>query len=125
MEQINDLEGLANYFYGLADGSVEPFSKMYGICHQVDCLFDERFLSTDMLRNFPSLECHFKSWGCYSGSLNYPVPSTGGSSHQTSGSFYASMLSCEGDMWIGDYGDLRKDLCRHIAKQIEKLIPVN
>lgn len=124
MEQIKSLEELANYFYGLSDCSVEPFDRLYGICHQVDCLFEEGMLSEYIEINFPSLEKFFYSWSNFSGRVVYPVPSTD-SNYPAAVNMFDSVLSRNGDMWTGAYGDLRKDLCRHIAKEIEVLIEVN
>lgn len=123
VEQINNLEDLSAYFYGLADGSIEPFNRMYGICHQEDVLFENGTISIEMMDNFPPISDYISSWRYFSGSLCYPVPSTD-DRYPMAGDMFDYVIDNNGDMWVGEYGDLRKDLCRHIAKEIEKLIPV-
>jgi hypothetical protein len=53
------------------------------------------------------------TWPHYSGDYNFPVPSQ---SDLDAGSYY---LRCD-DKWEGNYGDLRRDLCRHFADYLEK-----
>jgi hypothetical protein len=128
MEQIKNLEDLSAYFYGLADGSIDPFNNMYGICYQVDELFERGIIEEDISESYYLnelfLDQYFESWNGYSGEPAYPVPSTD-EMYTTAGEMFDSVVDNYGDMWTGDYGDLRKDLCRHIAKEIEVLIEVN
>lgn len=128
MEQIKSLEDLSAHFYGLSDGSVNPFNEMSGICHQVDELFErgiiEEGLSESLYIGGAFLDQCFESWDNFSGESAYPVPSID-QDFITAGDMFDSIIDDEGNMWTGAYGDLRKDLCRHIAKEIEKLIEVN
>lgn len=121
MEQINDLEGLANYFHGLADGSIEPFSKRSGICDNISTLIED-YISTEFMDEWDEIlyiDDYYSKWIYFSGDIYYPVPDP--MSMLTPKEAYSTMKET---MWTGAYGNLRKDLCLHIAKEIEKLIPV-
>lgn len=121
MEQIKDLAGLADYFYGLSDGSIEPFNKRAGICDNISTLFEE-YMSTEFIDELDAtlyIEDYYFKWDHFSGDMHYPVPDP--MSMLAPKEIYYTMREA---MWTGAYGDLRKDLCRYIAEEIEKLIPV-
>lgn len=121
MEQINDLEGLANYFHGLADGSIEPFKERVGICYNIGILIEECILANfmDEWERLLHIENYYSGWSHFSGDTQYPVPDPSG------GLTPEQVYRGRTPKWKGAYGDLRKDLCRHIAKEIEVLIEVN
>ncbi len=57
---------------------------------------------------------YFLTWKHFSGDDLYPVPSP-------NKKYYPSICySKRIDMWTGKYGELRKDLCKHIIKQLSK-----
>ena len=127
MDKINTVKDLANHFRGLADGSIQPFDTELGICNHIDMLIDEEVIPEGSLTLFDeilSIDQYYSSWDKFSGDVYYPVPST--DTRLTSADMYDSVYYSEDcNMWTGEYGNLRKDLCLHIAKELEKLIVVN
>ena len=57
------------------------------------------------------VECAARSWPHYSGSLAYPVPLHG---RLPKAAFEEEAL------WEGVYGELRRDLCKHIANYLKE-----
>jgi len=57
---------------------------------------------------------HFITWKHYSGSFAFPVPKTRGWRDEQSIYFSSH------NVWINKYGELRKDLCRHIIRELKK-----
>ena len=65
---------------------------------------------------YPNLvEKYCLGWEHYTGDEAFPVPCPDGPDPAL------GYLRCT-DMWSGEYGRLRKDLCRHIANAIDKEI---
>lgn len=127
MDKINTIEDLANHFRGLADGSIQPFEPEWGICNHIGILIEDGTISEDFINKFDNciyIDQYYSGWDKYSGDLYYPVPSTN-ELFSEEDMFHHTYDSEDCNMWTGEYGDLRKDLCLHIAKQLEKLIEVN
>jgi len=125
MDKINTVEDLANHFRGLADGSIQPFEPEWGICTHIGILIDEGVVTEQFLAEFDEyidIERYYSDWDKFSGNKYYPVPSI--DDDLTPEEEY-EIATEEGSMWDGTYGDLRKDLCLHIAKELDKLIEVN
>lgn len=74
--------------------------KFMGICGNLDRRFDFEFDVYLLLRDL------WKDWEHYTGDAMYPVP---------------GIYSLKPDKWIGEYGELRKDLCRHLAKKFKEM----
>lgn len=130
MEKINTMQELINWFEGLADGSIKPFNVDYGICYQIDEVY-ENYMTDELISKWDgliNLYDIYGSWDKFSGRHCYPVPAPecedGVEGVTCPEAMYDYYSYNDLNMWEGDYGDLRKDLCRHIAKEIEKLIPV-
>jgi hypothetical protein len=123
MGNIITIEDLANHFRGLADGSIQPFESELGICNHISFLVDEGIVTEQFLSEFDeyiNIERYYSGWDKFSGNEYYPVPSI--DDDLTPEEEYELAYNTEGGMWEGTYGGLRKDLCLHIAKQLEKLI---
>jgi hypothetical protein len=71
-----------------------------------------------ILRNDRALPKQFKesvySWEHYSGNSTFPVPHPDFPDNPGKG-----FLNTD-DLWIGEYGRLRRDLCRHFLKYLEE-----
>ena len=122
MKQISDIKELADHFRGLSDGSIQPFEPGFGICEHISILVNDGIVTEEFLAEFDEyihIEQYYSGWDKFSGDICYPVPATD------------ELFSAEGfynykdNLWEGTYGDLRKDLCLHIAKQLDILIEVN
>lgn len=67
--------------------------------------------------DYPDLvETYSKGWEHHTGEENFPVPCPDYPDDPGLG-----YLRCN-NLWSGEYGRLRKDLCRHIADAIDKEI---
>lgn len=85
--------------------AVKNQPKLYrGICGQVDRLF------------YAELEELFKRWPTYSGSLDYPVPSTRPDCTAQEAYDGAS------NMWVGQYGAMRVALLDFCIAEVERII---
>lgn len=89
---------LAEHLRSLASGG-HPLNTYWGICSEIRSSFGE---AGERL-----VKKHFKSWTKFSGSEDYPV---GGMEE----------FNRVDNLWIGKSGQLRRSLCRHIAKQLSK-----
>lgn len=124
MEKIDSLVGLVNWFEGLSDGTIEPFMREYGICAQMEIVYRDCMADDFMKYCQSSIDINkiYRSWDKFSGSTYYPVPvpesEYGYYCPDTIFDYYFEM---EFDMWEGDYGNLRKELCSHIANELKKL----
>lgn len=127
MKQINTIEDLANHFRGLSDGSIQPTDTDFGLCSHIGDLYDDEVISIDVLDYFGGyfeVDQYFCTWDSFSGIMDFPVPST--IQELTPDDMFGYVYRTDTlSMWEGEYGDLRKDLCLHIAKELEKLIVVD
>lgn len=62
------------------------------------------------------LDVLFRSWPKFSGSVVYPVPGVAG---MTPGGAFAHIR----DVWVGEYGDLRRELLDHCIAELEAQFP--
>ena len=103
---MNALE-LADMLDGLADGTVDPPYRKRGICAYL------LFYAID-----DALCCKVKNlmteWPDGSGSRIYPVPHPKLSSRNA---YYS-----ERDLWSGEYGENRRNLCRYLAKRLRESV---
>lgn len=104
----------------LGEGKVLPSQSRYGICDEVYYKFGDPLGDTKILYKY------FKTWDKFSGSLRFPVStcavydSKGYISFEGKGHFEYVVLD---DKWgDNEYGDLRRDLCLHIAEEMKKEI---
>lgn len=74
-----------------------------GIC---DLVYEEFGVWSEQLYKY------FKTWPDYSGITVFPVPMRG----ETPNHAFRSRR----DEWTGRYGQKRRDLCRHIAREMRK-----
>ena len=111
MEVANvEAQALANYLTGLGNGEIIPENEASGICDLIVNTFNKAALTT--------CKSHFTSWKLYSGSFSFPVPGYGHADLDEVDAFFFTA-----DLWANDnYGDDRRDLCLHIAKEIEKTL---
>lgn len=68
MEKIDSSEGLVNWFEGLADGSIQPFNVDYGICYQIDEVY-ENYMTDGLISKWDgliNLYDIYGSWGKFS-----------------------------------------------------------
>ena len=96
-----------DYLRELQNGA-DPDTSEYGICTN---LSDKEFncIHGDTV-SFVAM--YAKSWDRYSGISSYPIScGVETPSDQYWGTF---------DLWVGEYGDLRRDLCGHIADRLEE-----
>jgi len=97
-------QAIINHLRWLADGG-KPEYTTGGICLEL-----KRKLGVKYEELFP----YFKSWEHYSGNIVYPVPATNKKYSVIEQFDYTQNL------WIREQGKLRRDLCRHIANEMEK-----
>jgi len=95
-------EEIIKYLRELADGGM-PKNKIVGLCSNLD----------GFAGGYISISDYYESWPHYSGHWNYPVPAT-----RKGFSPFAQYQSRRG-LWIRKQGKLRRDLCRHIADEME------
>ena len=79
-----------------------PFDRVLGICHNMKT-------SEKEMSELRSLFC---SWPKYSGRLVFPVPHPKLSP--------AEAFSAVLDLWVGEYGDLRRELLNHLIQELSK-----
>lgn len=63
-----------------------------------------------------TLRMYFETWKHYSGNTIFPVPDPEGNVSPV------SIYSSTRNMWVGKYGELRKDLVRHILAETKPRI---
>lgn len=97
-------ERIIEYLEGLANDTIEPANTTSGLCF---CL------SQKGLRIYGMYEI-FKSWNKFSGDGLYPVPDPEG--RVTPSTKYLNTYN----IWVGDYGELRKELCQYLADHIKE-----
>lgn len=90
----------------LAEGG-EPTHKELGLCSELETQFPGRQLTLTINRLSAS-------WEHYAGLTWFPVPSS--HKHHDSASYYIRFKN----KWDGEQGRFRRDLCAHIADQLEK-----
>lgn len=100
---IENVNEVIEYLEYLADGG-DPYSSDRGLCVHLGCMFGDEYW------DIPSLYC--KSWEHYSGIISYPVPAPDGGCPKEV--FWRRPR--ENNWGDNPYGNLRRDLCRHIAK---------
>lgn len=90
-----------------------PVSLQEGICENVRCV------GASSISPMPSLWVH---WPKYSGHVAYPVPAPPDKDQRVwlSGSYYMAVNAGGGDMWAGEYGELRKELLNWLIDTIEE-----
>lgn len=89
----------------LAKGG-EPRNKDHGLCSEIFASFGQP--------EWRIIRPHFSSWEHFSGSRDFPVPST--HKHYNALEYYMKFKQ----KWLRKQGRLRRDLCTHIADQLEK-----
>lgn len=94
-----------------ADGEV-PSSTVTGICYNLKQLVDELDGGIPPYDLSAVLSEAWAEWDLYSGDPDYPVPGVGGTSAEV-------MYDRVESMWDGEYGAMRRDLCRHTADWLE------
>jgi hypothetical protein len=128
MEKINTMQDLIKWFEGLADGSIKPFCNGYGLCSQIDEVY-ENYMTDEFISKWDTLvemDNIYASWDKFSGRHCYPVPAPicedAVEDITCPEGMYDYYIDHNLDMWEGAYGDLRKDLCRHVANELRKLV---
>lgn len=128
MEKINTMQEIIEWFEGLADGSVEPFDVKSGLCSQIDVVCSV-YMTNEFIFKWDELieiEEIYESWDKFSGRHRYPVPAPEGEDAVDGITCPEEVYQDYGEynlnMWKGAYGDLRKELCQHVANELRKLI---
>ena len=93
--------------------------RMYKLRKQLELLLKGKikFTSSGICSNVEGIEDHytlckyFETWKHYSGNTIFPVPDPEGNVSP------ANIYSITRNMWAGNYGELRKDLVRHILAE--------
>lgn len=104
----NTKRKIVDFLEALANNQVPDKYKNNGICNAIHIEFGDIF-SRKIYR-------HFETWDKFSGNKFYPILS------EKKDPMYA-YNDClnEGDMWPdNEYGDSRRDLCRHLAEKIKE-----
>lgn len=86
----------------------------FGICVNLILSFEDSILLEQVLCDLENIrDIIFKEWPNYSGDIRYPVPSL------------FPLISSENlyyhtdNMWIGEYGDLRKELLQFMIDSLK------
>lgn len=79
-----------------------------------DIEFPKAGICSNLNNNSPLVRKYSKSWKYYSGDIHYPVPDPEGKL------FGRDMYQVTDNMWEGEYGELRRDLVKHILQEISK-----
>ncbi len=93
---------------------IEPVADCeQGICHNFQQTYKQEWF---LLESSGLLLEAFRAWEYYSGHERYPVPDPGKCHPRTK-------FVWTNNLWIKEYGDLRKKLCLHLSEFItEKLM---
>lgn len=128
MEKINNMQELINWFEGLADGSIKPFDNEFGLCSQIDDIYGD-YMTDEFIGecyDLIDMDDLYASWDKFSGRHCYPVPAPicedAVEDITCPEGVYDYYMNNDLNMWEGAYGDLRKDLCLHVANELRKLI---
>ena len=126
MKVINNMQDFVEWLEGLADGTEKLFDEKFGLCYHIETVYDN-YMSEEFISKWDDLVAMddiFSSWDKFSGIRGYPVPAPEGEDICPI-VIYEHYNEYDLNKWVGAYGDLRKELCRHIAKELERLIEVN
>lgn len=85
------------------------FSRV-GVCH----IINGATVGESCDEKYSHIINHYTSWEYYSGDPIYPIPS------QKRGWSDGRDYRMSGFKWMGKRGRMRRSLCRHIIKEIEK-----
>ena len=90
-----------------------PTTLQEGICENI------RHVGAPNIYPMPSLWVH---WPKFSGHVAYPVPAPSDKDQRVwlPGSYYMAVNAGGGDMWAGEYGELRKELLNWLIDTIEE-----
>jgi len=104
-------EELIEHLRELGDGDIQPQCLREGLCDELITLFDTPYSVIHLA----------KSWDKYSGDAHYPVPHPSKNSYAAYyGGFY------NGCLWgNSEYAENRRELCHHIADEIEEMLNEN
>lgn len=104
-------ERIIKYLEGLASGTIEPWDVEQGLCYS---------LEQEGL-HIPKLGKIIETWDKYSGDDDYPVPDPAEAEADPYLKYHNTA-----DIWTGEYGELRRELCQYIADYIkENRLPVD
>lgn len=129
LEQLKDhFIPLSEHFDSIAKKEIEPEAGQYhGICEELSVFIFNFIPASPLHSNALKVELRkaFESWPHFSGDIVYPVPPCKGfMCDDSDDSPYAEIAfdDCD-DCWADDeYGDLRRDLCAHVATHFRKLL---
>jgi hypothetical protein len=108
---------------GLADGTEQPMQYSLGLCHHVlKCMCERADVISGTKQRASvcaELDLAFMSWVKFSGSIGFPVPGEG---EESPGTTYYNRPN----LWDeSEYGNNRRDLCRHVAAAFRKILEGN
>lgn len=112
---------LINHLVDLATGVSDPENPEHGVCKEVSNFITGKDLSaSEFDKIIETMYESFPSWKHFSKCRSFPVPPAD-SHHKTAHQAYCSSVASM--MWgNGAYGQLRRDLCLHIAKYLRRTL---
>lgn len=124
MKEIDTMQEFVEWLEGLADGSIQPFDEECGLCYQIEEVYDG-YMTYDFKDKWDDLieiDDIYESWDKFSGIQGYPVPAPNNEEGiLCPKDIYTSYAHNDLSKWEGAYGDLRKELCQHVANELRKL----
>jgi len=96
---------------------IGPIDDFCGICHNLpmmtDDLNDESYEHDGWYYSEDLLHELFETWPKFSGDIEYPVPS------DLEDESPRNAYDMRANLWVGAYGDLRKELLDHCINELE------
>ena len=112
MNVLDIVKAYKKVYEGLADGRITPSLIVHGSCHTLKKLCGELYHSFDLPTYISDVIS--PSWEFYSGESLYPVSVPEGFCPEDA-------YEESANLWIGDYGQRRKDYCEYVASELGKL----
>lgn len=119
-----ELKALSKFLMKLSKKRISIFDRDRGICELIHRKFDRGIFLETFIREM------YVRWPYFSGNKAFPVPMPkvreAAVRAEICGIKYDKLLKeaaiisfCTSrNKWIGEYGELRRDLCRHIANEL-------
>lgn len=111
MKNVKHILAVIKHFNKLASGEIKPVSAVAGLCAEY---FNRDVFDVETSHRL-ELRTYFKTWKHFSGQMSFPIP-------KTSKRFVDScdQFTNTKNLWKGKQGKLRRHLCRHIVRKLEK-----
>lgn len=116
---IEELTEVSTNLRAIGNCETEPYDLSRGICNHLNNAFDYWMDDYDIASGVVTELA--QSWSKFSGNDSYPVPSTFG--EQRPSEAYNFHFDIWQNQWKDNtYGNLRRELCIHMADEIDKII---